>query len=153
MPEDEPINTPTPFVVVPRFPRLVTANEEPNVSVRHSPAECELLLACQLVLVRSETMRLLIQAVADVSPDDPGHEASYAVVGQLRTDWVAQLARVYAIPAQEARGVAADSAPIASLVKGDEADRVEGSPALQIAPYSWATCSSSAKADRHRPRS
>ena len=135
MPEAEHITTPTSPSVVAAIPRLVTVDGDGEVivSVRRSLAEDELLLACQAVMVRSEAMRLLMQAVADLSPTDPRHAASCAVVDKLRPDWLVQLGRVSEIPAQGVRGLTAKAALVASLVTDDETDLIDGPPALRLA--------------------
>ena len=135
MPEADPTNTPTLSGVVAGFLQLVaaTGDGQLTISVRRSPAERELLLACQAVAVRSEAMRLLTRAVAEVSPHDPRHEASYAVVEQLRPEWGIQLARVSETQAQGCRGITAKARLFASLVGHDAAEDVDGPPALRLA--------------------
>ena len=135
MPEAKTTHTRTPPDIVAAILHLVTASGdgELTVTLSHAPAERDLLVACEAVAVGSQAMRLLTHAVAEMSPEDPRHEASYGVVEQLRPNWVSQVARVSVIPAQGARGITAKATLIASLVEDDQADRVDGPPAMRIA--------------------
>ena len=135
MPEADTTNTRTPPDIVAAILRLATrdGDGELTISALRSPAERELLMDCHAVTVRGEAMRLLTRAVAEVQPTDPRHEASYAVVDQLRPEWTAQLARISATPALGARGITAKATLVASLIQGTEDDCVEGPPVLRIA--------------------
>jgi hypothetical protein len=78
-------------------------------------------------------MDLMTTSVAELHPADPRHEASYAVVAELRPGWVAQLERVAALPALGSRGIAAKASLVANLAERDEAGQVVGAPVLRIA--------------------
>ena len=135
MPEAEQVDTLNPSRAVARLSVPWSANgvDDVTVSIRRPSDERELLLACQAVMVRSDALTLLGQAVAELSPTDPRHEASYAVVDRIRPDWIIQLDRVAAIAARGTKGLTAKATLIASLVERDDADHVQGPPALRIA--------------------
>ncbi len=115
------------------FPPRVEGGDVLAVSIRPCPDERELVLACQSATSRREAMDLLTASVAELHPSDPRHEASYAVAGELRPGWVAQLERVSALPALGVRGMAAKAALIVGLAERDEAGHVVGTPVLRVA--------------------
>lgn len=138
MPEAEHTHTPNPSGVVAAFPLFPPGSGDDSVSsftvsVRPRPDERALLVACRAASIRREAMMLLTASVTELSPSDPRHDATYRVVEELRQDWAGRLDRVCGIPSQSGQGLLAKAALLADLVDRDEADQVQGGPALRIA--------------------
>ncbi len=89
--------------------------------------------ACRAALVTHGCMTALSTSVADLLPEDPRHAAAYAAIDLLKPRWATEIAKACRTPAAGPRGLLSKASLLEALVVRDEADVVQGGPALQLA--------------------